>query len=434
MRVVMIGAGYVGLVSGACLSEFGHVVACVERDTARLRALERGEIPIYEPGLDALVARNARAGRLRFTSDLASSLSGVELAMLAVGTPSRPGGGEVDLSAVYAAVQEIAATARAPLLVATKSTVPVGTAREVGRRLRSARSEVAWDVASNPEFLREGSAVEDFLHPDRIVCGVATPHAERLLRELYRPLHLNQTPLIVTTPESAELVKYATNAFLATKVAFINELADVCEAVGADVQVVARGMGMDGRIGPKFLHAGPGFGGSCLPKDVRALAATARERGAPLRIVEAVLAANQERKRRMVDKIAAALGGDLHGRTVALLGVTFKPNTDDVREAPSLEIVPLLQARGARIRAFDPKGMQRAAERLPGVEWGEDAYSILHQADALVLLTEWNEFRALHLDEVKALLRQPVVIDLRNVYDREHMAALGFHYTSLGRP
>jgi UDPglucose 6-dehydrogenase len=312
--------------------------------------------------------------------------------------------------------------------------VPVGTCREVANILRAARPEVAWDVASNPEFQREGSAVEDFLRPDRIVCGVTSPRAERLLAELYRPLYLNQTPLLVTTPESAELVKYATNAFLATKVAFINEMADLCEATGADVQAVAKGLGMDRRIGPKFLHAGPGFGGSCLPKDGRALCAMGRAREAQLKIVEAVMAANDERKRRMPDRIAAALGGDLQGKTLAVLGVTFKPNTDDVREAPSLEIIPLLQKSGARIRAYDPKGMPKAAEILAGVAWCEDAYAAMQGADALVILTEWNEFRALHLDRVKALLRQPVVIDLRDIYAPQQMAELGFRYTSVGRP
>jgi len=434
MRIAMIGAGYVGLVSGACFSEFGHLVACVDRDTDKIQALEQGKIPVYEPGLDAFAARNVRAGRLRFTSDLASAMSGVEIAMIAVGTPSRRESGEVDLSAVRAAAQDVAAAARGALLVVTKSTVPVGTCREVARILQAVRPDVPWDVASNPEFLREGSAVEDFLRPDRIICGVTSQRAERLLRELYRPLYLNQTPMLFTTPESAELIKYATNAFLATKIAFINEMADVCEAVGADVQVVARGMGMDGRIGPKFLHAGPGFGGSCLPKDIRALAAAGRASGAPARIVEAVIAANEERKRRMADKIAAAFGGALRGKTLGLLGITFKPNTDDLREAPSLEIIPLLQARGASIRAYDPKGMARASELLPGVAWCEDAYAVVRQADALVILTEWNEFRALHLDEIKALLKQPVVIDLRNIYDRERMAELGFRYTSVGRP
>ena len=434
MHVAMIGTGYVGLVSGACLSEFGHVVVCVDRDAAKIAALEQGKCPVFEPGLDAILARNTRAGRLRFTSDLAEALQGAHLAMIAVGTPMRPEDRSVDLSAVHAAARALAESARDAPLVVIKSTVPVGTCREVVKILRAARPDQAWDVASNPEFLREGSAVEDFLRPDRIVCGVTSPRAERLLAELYRPLYLNQTPLLVTTPESAELVKYATNAFLATKVAFINEMADLCEAVGADVQAVAKGLGMDRRIGPKFLHAGPGFGGSCFPKDGRALCAMGRARGAPMRIVEAVMAANDERKRRMPDRIAAALGGELRGRTLAVLGVTFKPNTDDVREAPSLEIIPLLQARGAQIRAYDPKGMSRASEILAGVTWCDDAYAAMRDADALVILTEWNEFRALHLDRVKALLRQPVVIDLRDIYAPEQMGELGFRYTSVGRP
>jgi UDPglucose 6-dehydrogenase len=434
MHLVVIGAGYVGLVTGACLSEFGHVVVCVDRDAARIAALEQGKTPVFEPGLDAILQRNTRAGRLRFTTDLAAAMPGAELAMIAVGTPTRPEDRSVDLSAVHAAAREVAQSAPDGPLVVIKSTVPVGTCHGVVKILRAARPDAAWDVASNPEFLREGSAVEDFLRPDRIVCGVTSPRAERLLAELYRPLYLNQTPLLVTTPESAELVKYATNAFLATKVAFINEMADLCEATGADVQAVAKGLGMDRRIGPKFLHAGPGFGGSCLPKDGRALCAMGRAREAQLKIVEAVMAANDERKRRMPDRIAAALGGDLQGKTLAVLGVTFKPNTDDVREAPSLEIIPLLQKSGARIRAYDPKGMPKAAEILAGVAWCEDAYAAMQGADALVILTEWNEFRALHLDRVKALLRQPVVIDLRDIYAPQQMAELGFRYTSVGRP
>jgi UDPglucose 6-dehydrogenase len=433
MRIVMIGAGYVGLVSGACFSEYGHAVVCVEQNEALVARLERGELPIYEPGLERLVEQNRRAGRLRFATELEPNLPDAEVAMIAVGTPSRRGDGAADLSYVHAAARAVALAAPRELLLVTKSTVPVGTCRALERIVHEARPELALEVASNPEFLREGSALEDFMRPDRVICGVRSERARERLSQLYRPLNLIETPILFTTPESAELIKYASNCFLATKVAFVNELADYCEEAGADVQVVARGMGMDRRIGPKFLHAGPGFGGSCFPKDLRALASTARDAGHPLRIVETVIDGNEARKRRMADKIAAALGGELRGATLAVLGFSFKPNTDDVRESPSLAIVPLLQARGARIRGFDPKGMEAAAAQLPGVVWCGDAWEAMRGADALVILTEWNEFRALPLERVRETLARPVVVDLRNVYQPEAMVAAGLRYTSVGR-
>ena len=433
MRIAMIGAGYVGLVSGACFSEFGHSVTCVERNALIVERLQRGETSIFEPGLDRLVERNLAAGRLRFTSELAPALRDAEVVMIAVGTPSRRGDGAADLSYVYASVREVAVALGREALLVTKSTVPVGTCREVERIVHEARPELRLEVASNPEFLREGSALEDLMRPDRVVCGVRSERARELLSQLYRPLNLNETPILFTSPETAELIKYASNCFLATKITFINELADYCEAVGADVQAVARGMGMDRRIGPKFLHAGPGFGGSCFPKDARALASAAHEQGRSLRIVEAVIEVNEARKRRMADKIADAVGGDLRGRTLAVLGFTFKPNTDDVREAPSLAIVPRLQQRGATIRGYDPKGMAAAAELLPGVIWCDDAWAAMRGADALVILTEWNEFRALALERVRETLARPVVVDLRNIYRPEQMTAAGLAYTSVGR-
>jgi UDPglucose 6-dehydrogenase len=433
VRIAMIGSGYVGLVSSACFSEFGHRVTCVDRDAGRIELLAQGEFPIYEPGLDRLVERNAQAGRLVFTTELVEALREAEVAMIAVGTPSRRGDGAADLSFVYAAAREIAAGAKGELLVVTKSTVPVGTAREVARILREVRPDLRFDVASNPEFLREGSAIEDFLRPDRVICGTSSQRAQAVLRQLYRPLFLNETPLLFTTLESAELIKYASNCFLATKITFVNEMADYCEAVGADVQEIARGMGLDRRIGSKFLHAGPGFGGSCFPKDARALVAEAHARGLRLRILESVVEVNDARKRRMADRIAETMGGDLRGKAIAILGFSFKPNTDDVREAPSLQIVPLLQQRGAAIRGYDPKGMPAAGRLLPGVIWCQDAYGAMDGADALVILTEWNEFRALDLDRTRKALAQPLVIDLRNIYRPDQMAAAGLRYTSVGR-
>jgi len=437
MRIAMIGTGYVGLVSGACFSEFGVSVTCVDKDVEKIERLTRGEIPIYEPGLDQLVASNAAAGRLGFTTDLNAAVAGADAIFIAVGTPSRRGDGHADLSYVFAAAAEIGeALARANhrAVVVTKSTVPVGTGRRVERILRNALPPGGFDVASNPEFLREGSAIEDFMRPDRVVIGTDSEHARTVLRALYRPLYLLETPVVFTTLETAELIKYAANAFLATKITFINEMADLCESVGADVQDVARGIGLDGRIGGKFLHAGPGFGGSCFPKDCQALIRTAEIAKAPLAIVDAVLRVNDARKRRMADRITAALGGDLAGKTLAVLGLTFKPNTDDMRDSPSLSILPVLHEAGAAVRVFDPEGMDEAKKLMPELDYCGDAYATMEGADALVLITEWNEFRALDLDRVKRLLRQPLVIDLRNIYKPDEMIGAGFTYYSVGRP
>jgi UDPglucose 6-dehydrogenase len=437
MRIAMIGTGYVGLVSGACFSEFGVSVTCVDKDAAKIDRLNRGEVPIYEPGLDQLVAVNKAAGRLTFTTDLRAALTGAEAVFIAVGTPSRRGDGHADLSYVFAAAEEIAQNlaelSADRTVVVTKSTVPVGTGRRLENILAQRLPANAFDVASNPEFLREGSAIQDFMRPDRVVIGTDSEHARGVLRALYRPLYLLETPVVFTTLETAELIKYAANAFLATKITFINQVADLCEAVGADVQDVARGIGLDGRIGRKFLHAGPGFGGSCFPKDCAALVRTAEEAGRPLTMVEGVLEINDSRKRGMADRIAAACGGDIVGKTVAVLGLTFKPNTDDMRESPSLAILPLLVEAGAKIRAFDPEGMNEARKLLPELDYCDDAYQALEGADALVLLTEWNEFRALDLARVKDLLRTPVVIDLRNIYQPEEMTDAGFVYHSIGR-
>jgi UDPglucose 6-dehydrogenase len=437
MRIAMIGTGYVGLVSGACFSEFGVSVACVDKDADKIARLQRGEVPIYEPGLDQLVAVNKAAGRLTFTTDLKAALDGADAVFIAVGTPSRRGDGHADLSYVFAAAAEIAETlAQLPakhIIVVTKSTVPVGTGRRVERILAKRLPANAFDVASNPEFLREGSAIQDFMRPDRVVIGTGSEHARGVLRALYRPLYLLETPVVFTTLESAELIKYAANAFLAAKVTFINQIADLCEAVGADVQDVAHGIGLDGRIGRKFLHAGPGFGGSCFPKDCAALVRTAEEAGRPVTMIEDVLRINDTRKRAMADRIADAVGGDIAGKTLAVLGLTFKPNTDDMRESPSLSILPPLAEAGATIRAFDPEGMDEAKKLLPGLDYCRDAYQAIEGADALVLLTEWNEFRALDLVRVKSLLRAPVIIDLRNIYQPQEMADAGFVYHSIGR-
>ncbi len=439
MRIAVIGSGYVGLVSGACFSEFGLSVSCVDQDAAKIARLARGEIPIFEPGLDALVAANAAAGRLRFTTDLTAAVAGSEAVFIAVGTPSRRGDGHADLTHVFAATEAIGRALNGYTVVVTKSTVPVGTGREVAAVLRRARPAGEFDVAANPEFLREGSAISDFMRPDRVVIGTDSARARAVMRQLYRPLYLIETPMLFTEIETAELIKYAANAFLATKITFINEIADLCEAVGADVQDVARGIGLDGRIGRKFLHAGPGFGGSCFPKDCEALVRTAREAQGDvgrtgLAIVETVLQVNEARKRRMADKIIAACGGDLFGRTLAVLGLTFKPNTDDMRDSPSLEILPRLVAAGARIRAFDPEGMAEAKKLMPDIVYCRDAYQTMEGAEALVLLTEWNEFRALDLGCVRNLLATPLVIDLRNIYRPDEMAAAGLAYVSVGRP
>ncbi|MFO1071555.1 MAG: UDP-glucose/GDP-mannose dehydrogenase family protein [Geminicoccaceae bacterium] len=434
MRIAMIGTGYVGLVSGACFAEFGVEVVGVDKDESKIRMLEAGQIPIFEPGLDALVEKHKAAGRLTFTSDLAKAVDGADAVFIAVGTPSRRGDGHADLSYVFAAAEEIAAHLKHPTVVVTKSTVPVGTGRKLQRIFQEQRPDLVVDIASNPEFLREGSAIEDFLRPDRVVCGVESERARAVLAQCYRPLNLIETPILFTALETAELIKYATNAFLATKITFINEMADLCERVGADVQLVAKGMGLDGRIGKKFLHAGPGYGGSCFPKDTLALIRTGEQHNSHMRIVETVVAVNDGRKRRMVRKITDACGGSVAGKTLAVLGVTFKPNTDDMRESPSLVIVPALQGEGATVRAFDPEGMKEARHLLPDVVWCRDTYDALEGADACVILTEWNEFRGLDLDKARLAMRRPLIVDLRNVFDPAHVAKAGFAYTSIGRP
>jgi UDPglucose 6-dehydrogenase len=435
MRIAMIGTGYVGLVSGACFSEFGVDVVCVDKDESKITRLKAGEIPIYEPGLDDLVKSNVEDGRLSFTTDLASAVRQSDVVFIAVGTPSRRGDGHAELSYVYAAAEEIAKAMNGYTLVVTKSTVPVGTGREVEKIIRKTRPDAQFGVASNPEFLREGSAINDFMRPDRVVIGTESDKARELLKRLYRPLYLLETPILFTTLETAEIVKYATNSFLATKITFINEIADLCETVGADVSDVARGIGLDGRIGRKFLQPGPGFGGSCFPKDTLALVRTAADNGAPTRIVEAVVAVNDARKKAMAGRVAKALGGSVKGKTVALLGLTFKPNTDDMRDSASLDMVPALLKDGATVRVFDPEGMNEAKKLLSGpIVWCDSAYDAMGGADVLVIVTEWNEFRSLKLDEVKRLLRQPIIVDLRNIYSPAEMTAAGFQYTCLGRP
>jgi len=431
MRIAMIGTGYVGLVSGACLSEFGHEVICVDKDPAKIATLRQGGIPIYEPGLDEIVAANVRSGRLSFTTDLKEAVSNAEVIFIGVGTPSRRGDGHADLTYVYAAAEEIAKALTGYTVIVTKSTVPVGTSRAIEKIIKATRPSAQFDMASNPEFLREGSAIEDFRRPDRVVVGCDTERARDVMREVYRPLFLNETPILFTSRETSELIKYAANAFLATKITFINEMADICEKVGGDVQDVARGIGLDGRIGKKFLNAGPGYGGSCFPKDTLALIRTASELGAPSRIVEAVVAVNERRKLDMAKKIEAAFGG-VKGKTIAVLGLTFKPNTDDMRDAPSLVILPYLQEAGATIRAFDPEGHKEAAKHLT-LTYCSNAYEALTGADGVVLLTEWNEFRALDLPRVKAALKFPVMVDLRNIYMPTQMAEAGFQYVSVGR-
>ena len=433
MRIAMIGTGYVGLVSGACFSEFGMEVVCVDSDGRKIDSLVDGELPIYEPELDGLVARNVDIGRLSFSKDLPAAVRAADIVFIAVGTPSRRGDGHADLSHVYEAAEDIGRALEGYTVVATKSTVPVGTGREVARIIREIRPDASFDVASNPEFLREGSAIKDFMQPDRIVVGTDSARAEDVLRTLYRPLFLLETPILFTSVETAELTKYAANTFLATKITFINEIADLCEKLGADVQDVARGIGFDGRIGSKFLHAGPGYGGSCFPKDMIALVKTAHDNGKKLQIVETVADINERRKREMAGKIVAACGGSVDGKTIALLGLTFKPNTDDMRESASLVVVPALHEAGASVRAFDPKGMDNARDLLPGVEFRNDAYGTMEGADALVIVTEWNEFRLLALERVKKLLSRPVVVDFRNIYEAEEMRSAGFDYHSVGR-
>ncbi len=433
MRIAMIGTGYVGLVSGACFSEFGVDVTCVDNDNAKIATLEAGQVPIFEPGLADLVARNVAAGRLSFSNQLAPAVAAADAVFIAVGTPSRRGDGDADLSFVFAAAGEIADALEGYTLVVTKSTVRVGTGARVAELIAARRPEADVDVASNPEFLREGAAIEDFMRPDRVIVGTDSERAREVIREVYRPLFLNETPVLFTSRESAELIKYAANAFLATKITFINEMADLCERLGGDVQDVARGIGLDGRIGAKFLHAGPGFGGSCFPKDTLALMHLAGRQGAPSRIVESVVAVNDARKRSMAQRIIRAMGGAIAGKTVALLGTTFKPNTDDMRDSPSLDIVPALQAAGATIRAYDPEGMAEAQKLLNDVVWCDDAYQAIEGADALAIVTEWNQFRGLDLKRVRGLLKSPLFIDLRNIYAPEEMAGAGFDYHSIGR-
>lgn len=434
MKVAIVGTGYVGLVSGACFAHFGHDVICVDKDNSKIERLMRGEIPIYEPGLDALVAENVAAARLSFTTDLKAAVPSADAVFIAVGTPSRRGDGFADLSYVYGAAEEIADAMDGYTVVITKSTVPVGTGAEVEARIRARRPDADYSVVSNPEFLREGAAIEDFKRPDRVVVGAEDERAREVMRELYRPLYINETPMIFTNRATSELIKYAANAFLATKITFINEMADLCEQVGANVQEVARGIGLDGRIGAKFLHAGPGYGGSCFPKDTLALVRTAQVAGAPTKIVEAVVEINARRKKQMADRVIAALGGGAKGKTVAMLGLTFKPNTDDMRDSPALDIVPALQAAGASVRAFDPAGMHEAKKLLPGVVYCDGPYHAMDGAHAAVLLTEWDEFRALDLKRMRGLLKSPIFVDLRNVYRPQHMTELGFDYSSIGRP
>jgi UDPglucose 6-dehydrogenase len=434
MKVTMVGTGYVGLVSGACFSEFGHEVICIDREEEKIERLTRGEIPIYEPGLDELIERNVHYKRLSFSTDLKTAVSGSDAVFIAVGTPTRRGDGHADLQYVYAAAEELAQALNGYTVVVTKSTVPVGTGREVKRIIKKTRPDADFDIASNPEFLREGSAIEDFLRPNRVVCGIETDRAKAIMRELYRPLFLSETPVMFTTLETSELIKYAANAFLATKITFINEIADLCERVGADVQMVARGIGLDQRIGSKFLHPGPGFGGSCFPKDTLALLKIAELAQTEVAIVRAVVEKNDERKRRMHERIVAACGGSVAGKTIGILGLTFKPNTDDMRDSPAIDIVKGLQAAGATVRAYDPEGMKEAAKVMSGVEFCEDAYSAMDGAEAFVIVTEWNAFRALDLKRAATLLKNKIMVDLRNIYDPAEVAAAGFTYYSIGRP
>ncbi|AVM75156.1 UDP-glucose dehydrogenase family protein [Magnetospirillum gryphiswaldense] len=434
MRIAMIGTGYVGLVSGTCFSEFGIDVVCVDKDVRKIELLHENVMPIYEPGLDELVADNVKAGRLSFTTDLKAAVKDADAVFIAVGTPSRRGDGHADLSYVYAAAEEIADAMTGYTVVVTKSTVPVGTGDEVEAIIRKRRPDAQFDVVSNPEFLREGSAINDFMRPDRVVIGTESDKARAVMKQLYRVLYLIETPIVFTSRRTSELIKYAGNTFLATKITFINEIADLCEKVGANVHDVARGIGLDGRIGKKFLHPGPGYGGSCFPKDTLALVKTARDFGAPLRIIETVVDVNDKRKKAMAERVVAACGGSVVGKTVAVLGLTFKPNTDDMRDSPSLDIVPALVEAGAVVKAFDPEGMEEAKKMLSGITYCDDAYTTLAGADCLVIVTEWNEFRALNLSKVKAALKSPVVVDLRNVYDPVEMQECGFTYISIGRP
>lgn len=434
MRIAMIGTGYVGLVSGACFADFGHTVQCVDKDVEKIAGLMCGKIPIFEPGLDKLVDDNVRAGRLSFSADLRSAVANADAVFVAVGTPSRRGDGFADLSYIYKAAEEIAAAIKNFTVVITKSTVPVGTGDEIYEIIRGLRPDADFAVASNPEFLREGAAIEDFKRPDRVVIGCDDERARKILEALYRPLNLNQTPMVITSRRTAELTKYAANAFLATKITFINEISDMCERVGANVQEVARGIGLDNRIGSKFLHAGPGYGGSCFPKDTLALMKSAQEHGSPLRIIEAVVSVNDQRKHAMAQRVVKLCGGTIRGKKIAVLGLTFKPNTDDMREAPSIAMVTALQDGGAKVSAYDPQGMPAAREIFENVLFARDPYECVTDADAFVIMTEWDEFRALDLDRIKTLMRCVNVLDLRNIYRAEEMNQKGFHYCSVGRP
>lgn len=433
MRVAMIGTGYVGLVSGACFADFGHVVTCVDKDASKIERLEQGVMPIYEPGLETLVAKNVEEGRLFFAIDGAEAIRQADAVFIAVGTPSRRGDGHADLTYVYEAAKEIADLIDGFTVVVTKSTVPVGTGDEIERIIRERRPDAEFAVVSNPEFLREGAAIGDFKRPDRVVIGTDDERARTVMTELYRPLNLNESPLLFVGRRTSELIKYAANAFLAMKITFINEMADLCEAVGADVQQVARGIGLDNRIGSKFLHAGPGYGGSCFPKDTLALVRTAVDAGSPVRLVETTVEVNDARKKAMAKRVSAAADGDLTGKTVAVLGLTFKPNTDDMRDSPALDLVPALIAAGAKVQAFDPEGMHEAKALLEGVDFRDGPYDAVKDADVVVIVTEWDPFRALDLDRLKSLVRQPVIVDLRNIYRPEDMRAKGFRYTSIGR-
>ncbi|MCB1429168.1 MAG: UDP-glucose/GDP-mannose dehydrogenase family protein [Nitratireductor sp.] len=434
MRVAMIGTGYVGLVSGACFADFGHEVTCIDKDAGKIEALKDGIMPIYEPGLDVLVAANVKAGRLAFATDPAEAIRNADVVFIAVGTPTRRGDGHADLSFVHAAAEELAGLISDYTVIVTKSTVPVGTGDEVEAIIRKVNPQADFDVASNPEFLREGAAIGDFKRPDRIVVGAESDRAIATMRELYRPLYLNETPMVVTDRRTAELIKYAANAFLAVKIGFINEISDLCDAVGANVQQVARGIGLDNRIGSKFLHTGPGYGGSCFPKDTLALSRTAHESGTPVTIVDTVIAANEQRKRSMIGRIVAAAGGSVDGKVIAILGLTFKPNTDDMRDAPSLVIIPGLQALGAKIRAYDPEGMKEARKHFEGLDYCDSAYECIEGGDLAVILTEWDQFRALDLKRVAQMLADSTLVDLRNIYPLEETVGKGLNYHSIGRP
>ena len=434
MKIAMIGTGYVGLVSGVCFSDFGHDVTCVDKDPAKIEMLERGAVPIFEPGLDALMARNVKAGRLSFTGDLKAAIDGADAIFIAVGTPTRRGDGHADLTYVMAAAEEIATIANGYVVIVTKSTVPVGTNRKIKQTIKKTNPGLEFDVASNPEFLREGAAIDDFMKPDRVVVGVQTDRAAEVMAEIYRPLYLRDFPILTTDLESAEMIKYAANAFLATKITFINEIAALCERTGADVKQVSHGIGLDGRIGNKFLHAGPGYGGSCFPKDTKALARIGQDVGLPMQITEKVITVNEEMKRRMIDKLADLCDGSFNGKTVAVLGVTFKPNTDDMRDAPSLTIIPAMVGGGARVRVVDPQGRHEGEALLPGVQWSEDPYKAAQKADLLVILTEWNEFRALDLKRLARRMETPRLADLRNIYSPKDAKRAGFEaYDSVGR-